>query len=310
MVKMALLASQRLAHKNVIHVMDREADDYSLFHNLTSNGERFVVRARCKGTRTRMVVHDDFRQLHEAVASMEAVVERDVKPTTRKKHSSPTQDIIHPPREPRLTKLSMPQVLPRFPPTIALNVVRVWEPTPPPGEAPVEWVLLTTDPITTVEQLLKIVDRYRARRTIEEYFKALKTGCAYEHRQPEDHLSLANALAVFAPIACTLLTLRTEARRVPDAPAQLVLSQPQIEVLRVLGRMPLPENPTQRDVLLAVAALGGHIKWNGDPGWLTLARGSTERNQMPGRRSPGALSSGVAASGVVTGAAQVKFRQT
>ena len=34
-------------------------------------------------------------------------------------------------------------------PTIAVNVVRVWEPTPPTGEQPVEWVLLTTDPIAT-----------------------------------------------------------------------------------------------------------------------------------------------------------------
>ena len=84
---------------------------------------------------------------------------------------------------------------------------------------------------------------------------------------------LANALAVFAPIACTLLDLRSEARRVPDAPAHLVLSRSQLEVLRALGRVPLPEEPTQRDALLAVAALGGHIKWNGDPGWLTLARG-------------------------------------
>ena len=158
-------------------------------------------------------------------------------------------------------------------PTIDVNVVRVWEHSPPAGEQPVEWVLLTTDPIGNVDQVLKIVDRYRARWTIEEYFKALKTGCAYETRQLEDQHSLANALAIFAPIACTLLDLRSEARRAPEAPANLVLSRSQIEVLRALGRMPLPEEPTQRDVLLAVAALGGHIKWNGEPGWLTLARG-------------------------------------
>ena len=154
-----------------------------------------------------------------------------------------------------------------------MNVVRVWEQAPPRGEAPVEWVLLTTDPIATEEQILKIVDRYRARWTIEEYFKALKTGCAYESRQLEDHRSMANALAVFAPIACTLLDLRSEARRVPDAPAEATLTKSQIEVLRALGRVPLSEQPTLRDALLAVAALGGHIKWNGDPGWLTLARG-------------------------------------
>lgn len=287
----ALITSQRLAHKNVVHVMDREADDYWLLHNLTTNAERFIVRARIKGNRTRMLVDDDFRQLHEAVAHMDAVVERDVKLTKRLKHRSPTQDVIHPPRDARVTRLSVAarsltiKCPKRHPsqskarrattlvPTIAVNVVRVWEQAPPRGETPVEWVLLTTDPITTEEQILKIVDRYRARWTIEEYFKALKTGCAYESRQLEDHRSMANALAVFAPIACTLLDLRSEARRVPDAPAGAILTKSQIEVLRALGRVPLPEQPTLRDALLAVAALGGHIKWNGDPGWLTLARG-------------------------------------
>jgi hypothetical protein len=288
---MAELASTRLSHKNVVHVMDREADDYWLFHNLTSNGRRFVVRARANGERTRLLVDDDFRMLHEAVASLETIVERDVKLAKRRKKGSEVHDSIHPPRESRLTRLSIaaraltlkrPKKHPShskarraatLAPTITLNVVRVWEAEPPPGEKPVEWVLFTTDPIDNEEQILRIVDRYRARWTIEEYFKALKTGCAYESRQLEDFDSLANALAVFAPIACTLLDLRSEARRTPDAPAELVLSKSQIEVLRTLGRIPLPETPTQREALLAVAALGGHIKWNGDPGWLTLARG-------------------------------------
>jgi hypothetical protein len=34
-----------------------------------------------------------------------------------------------------------------------------------------------------------------------------------------------------------------------------------------------PSAPTARDALLAVAALGGHIKNNGDPGWIVLGRG-------------------------------------
>jgi hypothetical protein len=35
----------------------------------------------------------------------------------------------------------------------------------------------------------------------------------------------------------------------------------------------LPRRPTVREALLAVAALGGHIKNNGAPGWLVLYRG-------------------------------------
>jgi hypothetical protein len=274
--------------------MDREADDYWLLHNLRKNGHRFVVRARASGKRTRLLIDDDFRQLHEAVASLEADIERDVKLSKRRKKGTKVHDGIHPPREMRMTKLSIaarplklkrPKRHPKqskarraatLAPEISLNVVRVWEADPPPGEKPVEWVLFSSDPIDTEAQILEIVDRYRARWTIEEYFKALKTGCVYESRQLEDYESLANLLAVFAPIACTLLHLRSEARRNPDAPADLLLTTSQIEVLRVLGRVSLPQAPSQREVLLAVAALGGHIKWNGDPGWQTLGSGYRE----------------------------------
>jgi hypothetical protein len=288
---MALLSSERLQHKSIVHIMDREADDYWLLHQLTSNGQRFVIRARIKGTRTRMIADDEFRQLHEVVASLDAVVERDAKLGSRRKKSSKVHDESYPPRDARTTRLNIaaravtikrPKKHPSQPKarraaamaeTIALNVVRVWEPAPPLGETPVEWVLLTTDPIDSEEQILRIVDRYRARWIIEEYYKALKTGCAYESRQLEDYDSLVNALAVFAPIACTLLELRSAAQRAPEATVELILTPAQIDVLRVLGRIPLPETPTRRHVLLAVAALGGHIKWSGDPGWLTLGRG-------------------------------------
>ena len=203
------------------------------------------MRARARGKRTRLLIDDDFRQLHDAVASLEAEVERDVKLSKRRKKSSKVHDGIHPPRETRLTKLSIaarplklkrPKRHPKqskarraatLAPEVSLNVVRVWEPEPPPGEEPVEWVLFSSDPIDTEAQILEIVDRYRARWTIEEYFKALKTGCMYEKRQLEDYESLANLLAVFAPIACTLLHLRSEARRNPDAPANLVLTSSQ-----------------------------------------------------------------------------------
>jgi len=35
----------------------------------------------------------------------------------------------------------------------------------------------------------------------------------------------------------------------------------------------LPAHATVDDALLAVAALGGHLKNNGPPGWLVLRRG-------------------------------------
>jgi hypothetical protein len=47
----------------------------------------------------------------------------------------------------------------------------------------------------------------------------------------------------------------------------------ELTVLKAIARRPLPSHPTRLDVLLAIAALGGHLKNNGQPGWQTLGRG-------------------------------------
>jgi hypothetical protein len=50
-----------------------------------------------------------------------------------------------------------------------------------------------------------------------------------------------------------------------------------VDILRHMqSRHKLPRAPTLRDALLAVAALGGHLKNNGEPGWLVLGRGMEE----------------------------------
>jgi hypothetical protein len=137
----------------------------------------------------------------------------------------------------------------------------------------VEWTLATTEPIATVADIERIVDVYSARWVIEEYFKAIKTGCAYEKRQLESMHTLLNGLAVFVPIAWRLLLLRTLARDASDEPATNVLTDTQLAVLRATVKPPPPNNATVREAMLAVARLGGHIKNNGEPGWAVLGRG-------------------------------------
>jgi hypothetical protein len=153
-------------------------------------------------------------------------------------------------------------------------VVHVREPNPPEGAEPIEWFLLTSEPIKTKDEIVAVVNHYRARWVVEEFFKALKTGCAYETRQLRTYDALVVALMIFLPIACRLLFLRSLARSNPDLPATVALTKTEIDVLRHFSkRVRLRKAPTVREVLLAIAGLGGHLKNNGDPGWITLARG-------------------------------------
>ncbi len=275
--------ASRLESSRVVHVMDREADDYGLFSQLTSGDHRFVIRM----AHNRVLAPDDLqtaRKLDDALAHVRVRTTREV-PLSRRPRGerSPKQLKIHPVRDGRLATLAFgaTSVTLRRPPhqaktmreNLRVNVVRVWEQAPPEGETPVEWMLVTTEPVETEADLLRVVDFYRARWTIEEYFKALKTGCAYEKTQLETLAGLLNVLAMYAPIAWQLLRFRSEARRAPDAPATTVLTETQLLVLRASRRKPLPKHPTARDVLLEVAALGGHLKHNGEPGWQSLGAG-------------------------------------
>ncbi len=156
---------------------------------------------------------------------------------------------------------------------LPVNVVHVVEVAAPAGTKPIEWTLLTTEPVATASDVLAVVDSYRARWVIEEYFKALKQGCAVEKRQLESYDALCKALAILMPIAWKLLELRSLGRADGTRPAHEALSITQLTILRACGSMKLGKKPTCRDAMLAVAALGGHIKNNGDPGWQVLGRG-------------------------------------
>jgi hypothetical protein len=115
---------------------------------------------------------------------------------------------------------------------------------------------------------------YRSRWLIEEFFKALKTGCAYEKRQLESLDTLLVALALLAPIAWQLLVLRHLARTLPDAPATALFTDRQLRVLRAASPgTALSATPTLGHALRTVARLGGHLRQNGEPGWLVLGRG-------------------------------------
>lgn len=278
-----LSSAQLQASKTAIHVMDREADDYQMFDALIRDGYRFVARS-LYDRRLTTDLGDD--RLRHVLASVSATVDRDVPLTRRKPRKNPAAAKVYPARSTHEAKLSVaaaavslkrPNDVRAYntnpPRTVSINVVRVWEPDPPEGEIGVEWYLYTTEPISTPEQLLAIVDYYRARWIIEEYFKAIKSGCHFEQRQLQDYQALINLLATLVPVAYRMLLLRSEARRTPDAPAIGLLSPDHMDVLRARGRIRLSESPTVREVYLAVAALGGHIKYNGDPGWSTLGYG-------------------------------------
>jgi hypothetical protein len=274
--------------------MDREADSYVTLTRLIEAGARFVIRlCRDKTLVTDELAFPGEMLLFAAAEHAPVVTRRSVPLSVRPPHRSRLVRKVHPPRAERTATLQLkatrveirrphrPRYKVGFPQSLTVNIVRVDEIDAPADQAPVSWTLVTTEPIETAAEIEAVVDAYRARWTIEEFFKALKTGCAYQQRQLESFRTLANALAVFSVIAWRLLLLRSVSRSNPNVAATEALTARQVRVLQQLSvmrgpgipRVEMPESPTAQDALLAVAQLGGRLNSNGPPGWQVLGRG-------------------------------------
>lgn len=263
----------------LVHVMDREADDYALWTCIVRQGDDFVIRSAQGERRT-----GSHRHVATQLYDKEFIFGRKVH-LSRRARDRPTKELKrHPPRDVRMAHLHVragpadilrPQNPWRrgLPKSLALNLVEVVEAEPPAGEDPITWRLVTSLPIATAEEVERVIDIYRKRWIIEEYFRALKTGCALEERQAESRWALLNVLGLLAPIAVSLLQLRVLGRHEPEAPAVGPLDELHTTVLRAATGKALPRRPTNRDVMLAVARLGGHLRSNGEPGWMVLGRG-------------------------------------
>lgn len=269
-------------HADVVHLLDSEADAYLLLEHMVGTGARFVVRATHKRTVTDE--GGDRQPLADALTLLEGVFERRVPLSARAAPSRKTRkrNVARDPRRAHLSfaatrvTLHKPHGEQAKTRSLVVNVVHVHELDVPEGAEPVDWMLYTTEPIATGGDIERIVDFYRARWRIEELFKALKTGCAFEKRQLESMATLLNALAIFLPIACDLLALRAVASADPKRAAREVLAPIVLRLLQFHPRSKLPVDASIHDAMLAIARFGGHIKNNGAPGWLVLSRGYEE----------------------------------
>lgn len=259
-----------------IHVMDREADFYELLAPLLAAECRFVIRLQFdRATKLSTIL--------EEVTAARVQLKRTVEISARPAAQQPNKKRRYPPRKARtahlqasatrVTIIKSAQLGRDLPDSLTVNVVRVYETAAPEGCEPVEWVLLTTEKIRTARDISAVIDAYCARWVIEEYFKALKTGCGFERRQLEGRRALLNALALFAPIAWRLLLLRSLAREHSAVPAAHTLTALQLRILQRHEHTQLQAAATVSDAMLAIAILGGHIKNNGPPGWQVLGRG-------------------------------------
>ena len=256
----------------VVTVADREADFYDLFAALRRPGSHLLIRAK-----PRRRVHHVERLLGRAVCASEAAGTMTV-PLRR--------DDDRPPRQAVLTlrfaalQIAPPSHHPRRKelPHLGLTAILADEESPPAGQDPVRWWLLTTLPVATLDDAMQAVAWYALRWLVERYHYVLKSGCRVERLQWETAERLQRALATYAVVAWRLLWLTYKARRHPEASCEAVLPREQWQVLHqvVHKTTTIPAAPPSlREAVRQIARLGGFLarKGDGEPGVKTIWRG-------------------------------------
>jgi hypothetical protein len=276
---MAAVDEGAAAHgQSVVHVGDREAGQYDLLAAACARGGRFVVRIQSQFGSRGVRTPGSGVSLTRSVAVSAKMAGRGKRRAPDREHRIATLRVeVCGIEIPMPNKRKRPLELPM------LHLVEVRETDPPEGVPPVHWTLLTTEPVDTEADIARIVDSYRARWLIEEFFKALKTGCAMESRQLESRAALENALAVFIPMAWHMLLLRGVVRDAPATRAEQLVSPRQFRLLQHIAKpannqwgIRLGSSPDATELLFAIARMGGHLRNNGTPGWLTIRRGMDE----------------------------------
>ncbi|MCS3638175.1 IS4 family transposase [Salinibacter ruber] len=251
-----------------IFVHDRGADAFPVYRKIKSDlGDAgFVIRAnqnRCIRTSPRQEAHlfDWSRELSErgqTAIHVQQGGDRESREAVLSVKSG-TCELLPPKNDPNHET------------PVEVNVVRVDEIGR--EEDPIRWVLITTEPVGELKEVLAVIDYYRSRWTIEDWHKALKTGCKIEDRQLETWERMEVLLAICSTVAWKVLQLRELARGDRQASPERFLTEAEKAVLE--QKYPELKGQGGKAHAISVAKVGGYLDRSSDPppGWQTLWKG-------------------------------------
>jgi hypothetical protein len=254
-----------------VSIGDREADVYDLFLVERPVGVELLVRA----AQDRKADHPE-QYLWAAMATAAVAASVTVQLGKRGKQVAREatltvrwrQVTLRPPNSRAKEKL----------PNISVWAVWAIERNPAPGMEPVEWLLLTTVPITTTDEALSILAWYGVRWGIEVWHKVLKSGCRIEEKQLETADRLIRCLTLYSVIAWRIVYATMLARAAPNVPCTVLLDDEEWQGLycRIHRIAIAPATPpTLQQAVSWIAQLGGFLgrKRDGAPGVTVLWKG-------------------------------------
>src|SRR5208337_292161 len=264
--RQARAVAQKVPGTKCVLTADSESDIYEVFAEPrgADNPLEWVIRA-CQDRAVKSGADDTAGQLRAGVSAGEVLFTREI--TVRARHAKVSCDqrkrrtgraARQATMEVRAARVELrpPWRRDRKLPAVFVNVVHVREIAPPEGEEPVEWILVTTLPIDTIEDVIAIIRYYTVRWMIEIFFRVLKSGWR-------------------------VLMICRLGRSCPDLDCEAIFEPSEWKAVYVaVHQRPAPEQPPPLgEMIRLIAQLGGYVNTPGrkdPPGpqtlWLGMQR--------------------------------------
>lgn len=254
---------------HIVQVMDREADIFELFDAWQDGDKRtdLLVRAKVnRQTTEELPLFDRLRAAEPRGPQIELVIDRQsARPKKSKQKSRPG-------RAGRTASMTLHyERIELLPPKkskskgngkkpIPLWAVHLVEESPPSGVKAIEWFLLTTMEISTVEQAQRALEFYSQRWRIEDWHRVLKSGCEVEELRNETAERVKRALGIYLVIAWRVMLMTLLGREVPELPAEVLFTEVEIEVLNAYAASRRDLKPVEclGDAVRLIGRIGGH----------------------------------------------------
>jgi hypothetical protein len=265
--------------RRVISVCDRESDIYEYLNFKVKSEQRFVIRA----VQNRRLTKGEFNHLYSAVKEASKLGEYPVSILQKKDRKARVAQVelysckvtLSPPAHNDNPLLE--------PIDIHIVYAKEKEETAP-SEAPLSWLLFTTEPVDSFEDAIKVIQYYQMRWKIEEFHKAWKSGAGVERQRLQSAEHIEKMAVILASIAVRLLQLKESVEKNTTKPSnstqqQFILSQEEMTILWLSMQpknkvpKPLPEvYPDAEWIYKSIAKLGGWTdsKRLGKASWKTL----------------------------------------
>jgi hypothetical protein len=231
----AAQAARRMPQSQLVVMADREGDLYELYDAVQASPPNLHVLVRAQHDRSL----PEHQKLWRFLAEQPLGQRRELK--LPRAHGQPARTATVEVRWAQVT-LQAPAVGHKKGwPALSLWAVWVHEPQPPEGVEALDWMLLTDLPISGAEAAWEKVQWYCKRWGIEEWHRALKSGCAVEQREFKTAEHWQRVLAFDLIVGWRVLACVKLGRALPQLPATVLYTPEELEVLlAAVKKLPPP----------------------------------------------------------------------